>query len=211
MINQLGKFSPNLAELSQSLHELLSTKRSCAWGPDQERAYSELIAELTPPTVLPLKPTQVSADASSFCLGAVLLQQSDKGWKAVAYASRSMTETERQYAQIEKEALATTWACEKLTDYILGRDFLIETDHKPLVSLLNSKHVDHLPPRMLRFRLRLARYNYMIQHVPGKLLYTAHTLSQAPITDAREGTQQLETEVETFIEGVIATLLASQR
>ena len=94
-----------------------------------------LKAELTQPTVLtlynPKANTKVSADASSFGLGAVLLQQSDEGWKP--YASHSMTETERRYAQIEKEALATTWACEKFTDYILGWNFLIETDHKPLV------------------------------------------------------------------------------
>ena len=52
-----------------------------------------------------------------------------------------MTETESQYAQIEKEALATTWACEKFTMYILGKKFHIETDHKPLVPLLGSKNL----------------------------------------------------------------------
>ena len=62
------------------------------------------------------------------------------------YASRSMTNVERQYAQIKKEALATVWACEKLQDYILGKKILIETSHKPLVSLLNTKHLDSLPP-----------------------------------------------------------------
>ena len=88
-----------------------------------------------------------------------------------------MSETERRYAQIEKEALAITWACEKFSMYILGKKFAIETDHKPLVPLLGSKHLDSLPPRVLRFRLRLARYDYTIQHIPGKHLYTADTLS----------------------------------
>ena len=80
----------------------------------------------------------ISADASSFGLGAVLFQQSSDEWKPVAYASRSMTKTERCYAQIEKEALAITWACDKFTDYIIGKHFLIQSDHKPLVPLLNS-------------------------------------------------------------------------
>ena len=50
-----------------------------------------------------------------------------------------MTETERQYAQIEKEALATTWACEKSSDFVLWKHIMIETDHKPLVPLLGAK------------------------------------------------------------------------
>ena len=63
------------------------------------------------------KETVISADASSYGLGAVL-RQYDKGFlKPVAYASRSMSETEQRYAQIEKEALAITWACEKFSNY----------------------------------------------------------------------------------------------
>ena len=97
----------------------------------------------------PKAPTKVSADASSFGLGAVLLQQFEGQWKPIAYASRSMTETECRYAQIEKEALATTWACERFSNYILGREFLIESDHKLLIPLLTSKALDNLPPRVL--------------------------------------------------------------
>jgi len=94
----------------------------------------------------PAAETKVSADASSFGLGAVLLQKSGEVWKPVAYASRSLSETEQHYAQIEKEALATTWACEKFSTYLIGKMFDIETDHKPLVPLLNTKHLDDLPP-----------------------------------------------------------------
>ena len=89
-------------------------------------------------------------------------------WKPVAFTSRSMTEVERRYAQIEKEALATTWACEKFADYILGAKFTIETDHKPLVPLLSTTHLHRLPPRVLHFRLRLNCFDYNICHVPGR-------------------------------------------
>jgi len=159
MANQLGKFSRNLAELTQPLRELLSKKHTWVWGPSQEQAFTKVKEELTKPTVLalydPEAPTKISADASSHGLGAVLMQSGDTEptWKPVAYASRSMSETECCYAQIEKEVLATTWACDKFAPYILGKEIHIETDHKPLVPLLSKKHLDSMPPRVLQFRL----------------------------------------------------------
>ena len=205
MVNQLGKFSPQISELTQPLRELLSTKRAWLWGPEQEQAFGRVKEELLKPTTLALYNPQaelkISADASSFGLGAVLLQKENDNWKPVAYASRSMSETERRYAQIEKEALAVTWACEKFTDYILGRKFLIESDHKPLIPLLNTKQLDSMPPRILRFRLRLARYDYSVCHVPGKHLYTADTLSRAPVAGDEDDT--LQKEVEVFVNAVV--------
>ena len=105
-----------------------------------------------------------------------------------------MTETECRYEQIE----TTTWACEKLSDYLLGHKFSIESDHKPLIPLLNTKHLDSLPPRVLRFRLRLARFNYTVFHVPGKDLNSADTLSRAPLTQGTEN-NKFQTEVEEFV------------
>ena len=67
----------------------------------------------------------------------------------------------------------------------------IETDHKLLVPLLGARHLDCLPPRILRFRLRLDRFSYDINHVPGNELYTADTLSRAPLpTISAENTQE---------------------
>ena len=157
----------------------------------------------------PQAPTKVSADASSYGMGAVLMQKSGSSWKPIAFASRSMTETERRYAQIEKEALASMWACEKFSTYILGTKFLIETDHKPLVPLLGTKNLDSLPPRVLRFRLRLARFDYSITHVPGKLLYTADALSRAP-SSADESDTRLQEEAEALMEVCVAHLPASR-
>ena len=214
MVNQMGKFSPNIAELSKPLRELLGTKRSWSWSPSQDEAFARVKAELLKPTVLalydPNAQTKLSADASSYGLGAVLLQEFESTWKPVAYASRSLSDTETRYAQIEKEALALTWACDKFSTYLLGKKFAIETDHKPLVPLLGSKHLDNLPPRVLRFRLRLARYDYTISHVPGKLLYTADALSRAPTSPA-EATTELEEEVEMQVETVVAALPATEQ
>ena len=89
-------------------------------------------AELSKLTTLtlydPVAETKISADTSSYGLGAVLLQKAASKWKPVAYASRSMSETERRYAQIEKEALAITWACDKFSMYVLGKKFRLEMD-----------------------------------------------------------------------------------
>ena len=173
MVNQLGKFSSKIAEIRQPLRELMNTKKAWIWGPAQEEAFLQLKEELIKPTVLtlynPKSKTKISADASSYGLGlgAVLLQEQSGNWKPVAYASRSTSETERCDAQIEKEALSVTWSCEKFSDYNLGNSFTIETDHKSLVPLLNSKCLNTLPPRVLRFRLQMNRFDYIITHVPG--------------------------------------------
>ena len=65
MANQLGKLSPNLAEYSQPLRELLSTKRGWLWGPDQEQAFARVKAELTKPTVLTLYDPQANIKISA--------------------------------------------------------------------------------------------------------------------------------------------------
>ena len=216
VINQLGKFSPNTAELSAPLHTLLSTNQAWFWGPDQDRAFNQLKTELTTPHILtmydPKAQTKISADASSFGLGAVLLQAKGTSWHPVAYASRSMTSTERRYAQIEKEALAITWACEKFSSYIIGNQILLETDHKPLVPLLTYKHLENLPPKVLRFRLRLMRFDYNIVHVAGKYLHTADLLSRVPqhtSPDAQSLSQQ--EDIEYFIQSVTSYLPASEK
>ena len=121
---------------------------------------------------------------------------------------RSLSDTERQYAQIEKEALAVVWACDKFSEYLLGCTFLIETDHKPLVSLLG---LNSLHPRILRFRLRLSRFGYSIQHVPGKHLhvYTPNTLSCAPVSPADNRDKIFQKEAETFATAAVDNLPAS--
>ena len=209
MVNQMSKFSPNIAHISKPLRELLSTKRVWTWSSAQEESFKKLKEELSSPRVLALHDTsaktKISADASAYGLGAVLLQQQDdEKWRPVAFASRTMNEAELRYAQIEKEALALTWALEKFSEYVLGKVVCLETDHKPLIPLLGQKSLDLLPPRVLRFRLRLMRFQYSIHHVPGKTLYTADTLSRAPLCEAVDTTTSTETE--NFVQMITAGL-----
>ena len=118
----------------------------------------------------PSAPTMISVDAPMMLrqpqgvlevghLGAVQLQVSDSMWHPVSYAS---TDTKTHCTQIEKEALALTWACGKLSYYILEKHIVLEANHTPLVPKLSYKHLGNLPPWVLRFRLRLMRFDYDI-------------------------------------------------
>ena len=135
MMNQLKNF--NLADKTKSLRELLHKNRQWTWAYPQQEAF-DTVKELlsTIPALALYDPnarTIVSADASSYGFGAVLLQEQTKGdIKPVAYISRSLSPVEERYAQIENKALALTWACECFSDFLIGIDFCIRTDHKPL-------------------------------------------------------------------------------
>jgi hypothetical protein len=78
-----------------------------------------------------------------------------------------------RYAQIEKEGLALTWVCEKFQSYLIGTQFTLETDHKPLVPLLSTKNLTDLSPRIQRFRMSLMRYDFKIVYTMGSKLITA--------------------------------------
>ena len=216
MVNQLSKFAPNLAEMTQPLRDLLVKGREWMWGEAQEKAFSATKQALVKSPVLaiydPNLKTTVSADASSFGLGAVLLQEQLSGeLKPVAYISRSLSTTEQRYAQIEKEALAFTWACERLADYLIGLDFHICTDHKPLVPLFSSKHLEEMPIRVQRFRLRMMRFRFTISHVPGKELIIADTLSRSPAFEPAESERLLHEEGDAYIKVVMQSLPATER
>ncbi|GFO00878.1 Pol polyprotein [Plakobranchus ocellatus] len=164
MVNQLAKFSPELASQTESLRQLL--KRDSLWslGHPQEQSFQAVKKNLTSTSVLAHycagRETIIAADASNAGLGAVLLQiQPDGSRRPVSYISRSLTPAEKNYAVIEKEALAATRASERFSEYILGSTYTIETDHKPLVPLLTTKELYKMPPRIQRFRLRLMRFS----------------------------------------------------
>lgn len=206
MVNFVARFIPNLAVKAAPLRDLLHKDVPFSWDSAQQRAFEDLKASLTSQPLLalyhPTKETVLSADASSYGLGAVLLQrQEDKSLRAVAYASKSLTEAEKGYSQIEKEALAITWASDKFKDYLLGLKFHIETDHKPLIPLFTRKPVDDLTPRLQRLRLRMMRYDYTMQHVPGKDLVVADALSRQPL--AAHGSTDLADEVREFEQALI--------
>ena len=113
MADQLGKYCSTYAEESTPLRKILVKNTVWIWGPAQIDAFRKIKDTLCPPEVLmlsdPQRSTIVTADASYHGLGAALLQtQPDGSTRPITYTSRSLSDTEQQYAQINKEALALT-------------------------------------------------------------------------------------------------------
>ena len=153
MANHVGKFTRNLAETTKPLRDILKKDTAWIWEEPQKIAFQSLKEKLSTVPVLihysADKETKVSADASSYDLSGVLLQKQGHDWRPVFYASRSLTETEQRYTQIEKEALAVTCCCKKFADFLIGpHKFTVETDHKPLLILLKTKRLDEITPRI---------------------------------------------------------------
>ncbi|KAM7281966.1 uncharacterized protein ISCGN_002124 [Ixodes scapularis] len=213
MATYLGRFVPHLSDLLHPLSSLLSSKVDFVWDHPQQKAFTKWKEILSTCPVLGIydanKRSIVSADASSYGLGAVLRQEQEDGsYRVIAYASRTLTETEKRYAQIEKEGLALTWAFEKFRDYIVGTHFVLETDHKPLISLFGSKSLDDLTPRLQRLRMRLMRYSFEVVHVPGKELQAADSLSRSPLPQRQD--REMQEEIDCFIRHIETSLPATQ-
>ena len=204
MFTFLTKFLPKMATVSAPLRLLLKSDSAWQWTDAQQAAFDRLkqLASSAPCLALfdPSQPCKVSADASSYGLGAVLLQPRGSNWVPVAYTSRSLTTAETRYAQIEKECLASVWACEHFHHFLYGGPQLtVETNHKPLVLLINS--ADRTPLRCQRLLLRLMKYNVVAVHIPGKFLTVADTLSRSPLP-SMQSSSALQDDVTAFVSAI---------
>ncbi|KAF4514255.1 UNVERIFIED_CONTAM: hypothetical protein B566_EDAN019553 [Ephemera danica] len=154
------------------------------WGPLQTHAFEQTKKLLSESPVLahydPNLNHRLASDASLMGLGAVLEQEHQGMWRPVCYASRRLSETESRYAVIEREALGIVWACQKFHDFLMGKQFHILTDHKPLVSILGTKNLSDMTPRLQRMRLKLLPYSYEIAYIPGRDHHLPDWLSRSP-------------------------------
>ena len=148
----------------------------------------------------PKDPIKVTSDSSKFGLGVVFHQQKEEGqWKSIAFASRSLTQSEQNYAQIEKETLSVLFACEKFKEYLYGQDFIVENDHQPLKAIF-SKSLNKAPARIQRFLPRLQLYAFTFKFVPGKDIPVADALSRAFIKDSNP--EIPEDELNCFVHAI---------
>ena len=137
----------------------------------------------------PSKEVTLQCDASESGLGAVILQEG----QPIAFSSRALTSTERNYAQIEKELLSIVHGCTRFNQYVYGRPVTVQTDHKPLESIF-KKSLLSAPKRLQRMLLQLQRYSLNIVYKPGKELFIADTLSRAFLPN-KPSTEELKSEV----------------
>ncbi len=203
-LNYVGHVIPCKSQLLNPLHQLLKDNTSFVWNKIHEDCFEKIKQILTEPPILaifdPNRETVVSSDASSYGIGGVLLQKQDDGnLQPVSYISRTLTDTEKRYAQIEREALGIVWCCQKLESYILGMHIRIETDHKPLLAIFTTKDLNDLSPRLQRLRMKIMRYSYDIFHTPGKKLIVADTLSRKPRQKIQKSDIVLEEEITAHI------------
>lgn len=177
MVTYCAKFIPNLSSITQPLRKLLEKEVEFIWTPQQTQAFEKIKHALSTTPVLRYYDVKddvmLQADASSYALGAALLQAS----QPIAYASRSLTKAELNYPQIEKEALAIRFACMKFHEYVYGKRLTVETDHKPLESIF-KKSISSAPPRLQRILLDIAPYAPTVTYIKGESMYLADTLSR---------------------------------
>ena len=178
MVNFFSKFMPSQSSITDPLRQLLKKGSVWFWSHEHAAAGEQLKQILSCQPVLkffdPAKPVKLQVDASKSGLGACLLQDGHP----VAYASRSLSSAEVNYAQIEKELVAVVFGCEKFHCYVYGNPIDVDSDHKPLVSI-STKPLAQASPRLQRLLLRLQRYDVTINYLPGKYMYVADALSRA--------------------------------
>lgn len=177
VVNYMAKFIPKLSETSVPLREALASAK-WTWGQQQAKAFSMLKKKIVAITTLkffdPKTETTIQCDASSYALGAVLMQQG----QPIMFASRVLTATEQKYAQIEKETLAILFSCKRFDQYIFGnKQVTVETDHLPLQAIF-KKPLSDVPKRVQRMILSLQRYELNVKYVKGSQVIIADTLSR---------------------------------
>ncbi|XP_021353194.1 uncharacterized protein K02A2.6-like [Mizuhopecten yessoensis] len=194
LVNYYGRFIPNLAAVLHPLHELLQKDHKWHWSESCQAAFAEVKGLVTSKEVLthydPEKPVRLACDASPKGLGAVLSHvMNDGSERPIAYASRSLNKAERNYSQIDKEALGLVWGVKYFYNYIFGRKFTLITDHKPLVSIFKpDKSIPGMTAaRMQRYALFLSGVHYDIEYKSTTAHGNADCLSRLPLTTQGSG------------------------
>ena len=215
MAQQLSKFTPALSEASEPLCDLLSTKNTWMWTKVHEVAFENTKKELSKAPVLAHydihKPTKLRTDGSRLNGISAILYQKHDGWKPVAFASRYLSDIEKNYHTIEVEMLAVTWGCEKMSKYIHGLPkFTIETDHKPLIPILNNKPLSDMTPRIQRMQMKLLKFDFHAEHIKGTDLTDADAMSRAPWSAPTKDDEIAEKEVIIHVATVISNIPATE-
>ena len=152
MVNFIAKFAPKVSELTTPLRQLTKKHVTFHWEQVHEKAFNDLKCLLSNHDCLRYydvkKPVTLQVDASHGGVGAAFIQ--DEG--PVAYASKAMNETQKRWAQIEKELFAVLFGCKRFHQYVYGKPVTVESDHRPL-EFIFRKPLSQAPPRLQKMLL----------------------------------------------------------
>ena len=192
MVGFYRKLIPGFAQISLPLNKFTRKDFPFVWTDVEEQSFQQLKLAITFPAVLvlpdPSRPYTIRTDASQVGIGGVLLQTQTPGpthgstspiCRRIAFVSRSLKPAEKKYSAIELEALAIWWCVtQKFRTYVEGQQFFLETDHKPLLSLMKKPYHNG---RIERWMTTLQQYDMLINHIPGNENTTADALSRYPV------------------------------
>jgi len=182
------RFISNFSKTAKPLTDLLKKDITFQWGHKQQHAFETLKKTLCSQPLLQYpdftKPFVITIDASGYAIGGILSQGPVGKDLPILYTFRLLNQAERNYSTIEKELLAIVYCVNYFRPYIYGQKFQIVTDHKPLVWLHSVKGPTS---RLVRWRLKLAEYEYDVIYKTGKNNANADALSRNPINIAPPG------------------------
>lgn len=189
--NFYRKFIKNFAIMAQPLNQLTRKSTIFKWSDVHENAFLSIKNSLTEPSILAYPDLQkqfiLTTDACLNGCGAVLSQIQDDGTeRPISFSSRSFNKYERNKPIIELELLAIFYAIMHFKPYIYGTNFLVRTDHKPLVYLFSLKNPSQ---RLLRIRLELEEYKFDIEYIKGSQNVVADALSRMSFDEIRDCNQ----------------------
>jgi len=181
LVSYYRRFIKSFSEIAAPLHALTGKKVKFQWTEKCQEAFQELKDRLVSSPIVAM-PTddgefRLDTDASNFAIGAVLSQLQDGQERVIAYASRTLNSAERNYCVTRRELLAVVHFTKQFRTYLLGREFLIRTDHSALRWL---KLTPEPIGQQARWLEKLEEYNFRIEHRPGKKHSNADALSRRP-------------------------------
>lgn len=169
LVTYVSRFIPNLATMNHALRELLKQQTPFTWNPEHQSSFEQIKQTIGSLDNLgyydPKDRTLLVTDASGVGLGAVLIQFKKNQPRIISYASKSLSETEKRYPPIEKEALGLVWGVERFKMYLLGISFELETDHRPLETLFTA--TSRPTARIERWMLRIQAFKFKVVYRKG--------------------------------------------
>lgn len=186
LLNFYGRFMRNLSATVAPLYSLTQPKKSFIWNDEHDKCFEASKNLITENNILvhysSSKLLGIVCDASSYGVGAVLFHIVDGKELPIKFVSATLSEAEKKYSQIEKEALAIVFAFRKFHKFVYGRHVKLFSDHKPLEFIFGEKKINAVSgARIQRWSLLLSQYDYKIFYRKGSQMGNADGLSRLPL------------------------------